>query len=115
MCDSIKCKIEDAKCCVVSIAALYVNSVTFGNNSEDQFIELCLLNGYIEALERYDEHVNEHKHLHEILLSNGNKLVSLCEDNNCLCNTKIDCLSQEQVCFMLNQISMICSNSICGC
>lgn len=79
-------KIESAKNCVSEFANAYVKASTFGNNSDDMFYELILLNAYIEALERYD----------------------------CGCGGE-KCLSEEEVCEILNQIALKCESFKCGC
>lgn len=81
------CKeIESAKCCVAKFAGGYVRAATFGENTMDMLYELLLLNAYIEALERKD-----------------------CGS----CNNK--CLSDEETCFILTQISLKCDSFKCGC
>jgi hypothetical protein len=79
-------KIKSAKCCVVDIAGAYVRASTMGENTTALLSELLLVNAYIEALERY----------------------------GCECS-KNNCLSEQEVCFILEQISLLCESCECGC
>lgn len=79
-------KIESAKACVSEFGEAYVKASTFGNNNDDMFYELILLHAYIEALERYD----------------------------CGCKHE-KCLTEEEVCSILNQIALKCESFKCGC
>lgn len=79
-------EIEDAKCCVAEYAAAYVTASTFGNNTDDMFYELLLLNAYIDALTR--------------------KECGSCDES---------CLTDDEKCFILNQIALKCESFKCGC
>lgn len=79
--------IEDAKCCVAKFSDVYVKARTFGTATMDMLYELLLLNSYIRALQRYD----------------------------CSCKSCDTCLTKDEVCFILNQISLKCESFTCGC
>lgn len=80
-------KIEEAKCCVGNFSNAYVKARTFGDATDDMLYELILLNAYVEALERY----------------------------NCGCDSCDKCLTEEEVCFILVQISLKCDTFACNC
>jgi len=116
-------KISAAKCCVVEVADAYVRAVTFGNDTDGMRDELFLLNGYIHALERYDtsECILVKKTVlltdNNILLADDNKILSL----GALWVEKevnpddINCLTKDDVCNILEQISYSCESCVCGC
>ena len=120
---SLSKKICDAKCCVVSLADAYVKASTFGNNTEAMFEELMLMNNYIKALQRYEcnpsklVHVNTELTFGSSLLTIDNKILSL---KSCYVDKNIDpdtvnCLTKDEVCFILEQISLRCESCACGC
>lgn len=81
-------KIENAKCCVGKFSNVYVKACTFGTSTMEMFYELILLNSYIRALQRYE----------------------------CGCSSCDDqCLTKDEVCFILNQIALKCESFACGC
>jgi hypothetical protein len=84
---SICQKIENAKCCVANFSNAYVKACTFGTSTMEMFYELILLNAYIRALERYE----------------------------CSCKSCDTCLTEDEVCFILNQIALKCEAFACGC
>lgn len=111
-------KIADAKCCVVDIAATYVDMVTFGNDTEAMLTELKLLNGYIKTLERYNTNhekvLNKTKALtiNGIAITNDGKQLLI---KGCYTENVVNCLKESDVCFILEQISLSCENCKCGC
>lgn len=84
------------------MAAQYVKDVTFGNNTPDSFVSLALNVQYIKALERFEKSHKEKKSEEET-------------ENSLSLPTTNDCLCPQEVCFILNQISMVCESSLCGC
>lgn len=120
---SLCSKIQDAKTCVSKFAERYVKAVTFGVDTDDLFYELMLLVGYVESLERYE--CNPTRNLttrnlltyEDFLLTDNNKILSLgdtCE-TVCLDPDEVNCLSKDEVCFILEQISLKCESCSCGC
>lgn len=117
------CKeITNAKCCIVSIAEAYVKASTIGANTEGMLNELLLLNSYVEALCRYDcdpkRKVEKTIFItnNGILLSANNKILSLksCY-TECVDPDEVNCLTEEEVCFILQQIRLRCDSCECGC
>lgn len=115
-------KISDAKCCIVDTAEKYVKNVSKGNYIESDFFELILLNGYINSLERYDDSETkillqtiELNHNQNTLLCNGKKLIL---NNSCKVDVNpddVNCLCKDQICFILEQLSLKCDSCNCNC
>lgn len=120
--DDLCAKICDAKCCVVDMAAVYVDMVTFGNDTPDMLVELQLFNGYIKTLDRYktDDTIRIEKT--KILTIDGMKLT---DDDRQITSRecsiehvdldKINCITENDVCFILEQIELVCETCKCGC
>ncbi len=116
-------KISSAKCCVVSIAEAYVNACTFGNNTDHMRDEYLLMNSYIDALENYDtrNRIAVKKNLQltdgNFLLADGDKILSLGNSwvEEEVCADDINCLTKDDLCRILEQISISCESCICGC
>lgn len=98
-------KIEEAKCCTVNIAEAYVKASTFGNNTEAMLNELLLMNSYTEALCRYE---CEHK-------ENNDKIINKKITADCEKTISLNCLAEQNICFILEQIRLQCGSCECGC
>lgn len=111
-------KIADAKCCVVDIAGIYVDMVTYGNDTPDMFIELQLLNGYVRTLERYNQEGKKKVNDSRVLTINGMALTNDGQQlltKECYSKDVVNCISEISVCFILEQIELVCETCKCGC
>lgn len=92
-------KVCEARCCAGQYAAGYVTKKQKGRATDDDFIQLMLLHSYVEALQRYE------------------KSLPL-DGKGCGCGEggKGDsCLSEQEVLFIIAQVSTICGGCTCNC
>lgn len=99
VCDAL----ERAKCCAVALANSYVEAATFGEDKDIDYDTLDLLIQLIDMADGYDfgSHV-----------ANSNNLLSL-TGNRLPADT--NCLSEDQLSSLLEQITIICNNCNCNC
>ena len=120
---SVYTNINDSKCCVVDIAHAYVKAKTYGDDTPVMLEELILLNGYVKTLERYDHdpkkkvHVVDVYSLDGVVLSDGDNILSLGKhcSYECVDPEEVNCLTRDEICSILEQISLKCENCQCGC
>lgn len=99
--------ISSAKCCAVTVAEAYVKAWSLGVNTEAMFNELMQVNNYIEALCNYScecEKENDQKIINKKVLPDCEKRISL-----------KNCLTENEVCNILEQIRLQCDSCECGC
>lgn len=120
---NLKSKIDNAKYCVGQLSSKYVKAVTYGVDTEDLFNSLVLMYGYIKALENYDCHPTKKVNVttfltyNDFLLTDNDKSLSLgstCEVID-LDPAEVNCLTQDEVCVILEQIHLLCDACSCGC
>jgi hypothetical protein len=120
---NLESRINNAKCCVAEYAQKYVRKKTYGEDTEEDFSTLSLLNGYVEALSRYD--CDSYKKVvvsavaseGGVVLTDGDAFIQIdevCVDRSLFLNDT-NCLSEIQVCSILEQVQLMCNNCNCNC
>lgn len=116
------CKaLNNAKGCAANMASQYVTAVSCGEDTDDMFYTLMLLNGYVRTLERYEHNPTAIKVFNfaekGVFLSDKGKILSLActSEKVCLNPDSVNCLKQHDVCFILEQISLLCDDCPCDC
>ena len=94
--------IKDAKCCSLNMGAKWVNLAMYGDGYDEFFFNYLRLNAYIRTLERYKGESEKKK---KLTLNNPEPL---------LCGTK-KCLSNSEVCEIIEKVRLICSQCGCNC
>lgn len=85
-------EIKEAKCCSLNMGAQYAEAATFGNQTDEMFFNYLRLNSYIRTLTRFEEQNHKRKKL---------------------CDWK--CLTEKQICGILEEIKLLCSQCGCNC
>jgi hypothetical protein len=113
--------LNSAKCCAANMADAYVAAVSVGEDTDDKFYTLMLLNGYIRTLERYNHNPTAIKITQfandGVFLSDNGKILSLActSEKVCLDPDHVNCLKRSDICFILEQVSLLCENCSCDC
>jgi len=118
-------EINKAKKCAGEMAYRYSVDATFGEATEYCFYSLLRINAYIRALER---NIPENIEIKEKISLEGQKIniSSLKKENNtlildhqeqytCSIIEKRRCLSDEEICVIVENINILCSNANCNC
>lgn len=119
LCEAIK----DAKACAAKLAAKYSGVKIFGNKNEEMFYDMLRLNTYIRTLERNKptfKKIKVKKPLEGTVvdfssLKKQNNTLILDSKEEYICTTVeiCPCLSDDEICEILEQVKMLCSNYNC--
>lgn len=122
----VKCfdeKLKHAQCCILKYASNYVSKVSRGEGSEQELNTLILMDGYLNALERYvaDPQPCVDKFGY---LKNGSSFITFKGKALYLSGKKhkvavapncFNCLTEDQVNKIFEQISTVCGSCSCNC
>lgn len=115
--------LKEAKCCSVNMAAKWVNEANHGNEDQELFFNYLALNSYIRALCRYDNSPKVKALTYDSLvygqevLSDGNNLLILNSAiaDECVDPDSVNCLTEDQICKIIEKIKFLCSTCNCNC
>lgn len=114
--------ILEAKCCAAGYAESYVSNLTFGNKND---IDYLLLMSYIDILKR---NRTDHTHVTKKIkilpqkvdfssLTKQNNTLALPIKEKIICEEVLiePCLSDSEICKIVEQIKTLCSQCNCNC
>ena len=113
-------EIDKAKTCAAKMAYKYSIKATYGNIKEEDFYKILLLNNYIKTLER---NIPETEEVREVVKVDKIDFSALIRQNNTLiletqeqytCVEVKKCLSEDEICKIVEYIDILCLNSNCN-
>lgn len=117
-------EIENAKSCAATMAYNYARAATFGHASDEDFYRILQLNAMIFTMERNVKKVVKIKKVPKLPCSvplsalkfeNNELILDTHGHEECLEVEIPRCLSDEELCAMVETIHILCNNSNCNC
>lgn len=115
-------KICDFNNCFVDYVNKWASALNHGENTDEQETHILLMNSIIETLECYDFHPKRKVRTRSVIVPecdilnfNTNSLIlykTTCID---LDPDKVNCLTAEELCPLIEKMSIICENCNCNC
>lgn len=108
--------IEDAKCCSAKMAAAYVKAVSVGEDTEVMYYELVEMRARIKSLKRFDPKPSKPAAVNtgEFILDDTTNKLSL-KSKTIALDPSVNCLAQDDICKIIQQISLVCDDCSCNC
>jgi hypothetical protein len=117
-------EICEAKCCAVTLGTKYAHAATFGEG-EDLYWDWMRLNMYVRVLERNQTVIKHKKEIvpiegqtvsFEALLKSKSFLSLKLKQKTVCTHTEIrPCLSDQEICHILEEVQALCQNCNCNC
>lgn len=115
--------IKDAECCAAKMAHKYSIVKSFGNEDDELFNSLMLINAYIRTLKRnvpetYTEKIPipiESTDLSSLKRQNNVLILDIEQKYECVEKKTEVCLTDDEICRMYEEIKVICSLCNCNC
>lgn len=113
-------EIDKAKTCASKMAYNYAVKAIYGNVKENDFYKLLLLNNYIKTLQRNVPETEEVREVVKVdkvdfsaLIRRNNTLILEAQEHT-ICVKVQKCLSDDEICKIVEYVDILCLNSNCN-
>jgi hypothetical protein len=123
MVDCFKERLGKAQCCALAYSSKYVTAMSHGEATDQMYNTLMLIDSYLNVLECYNanpyvcvDHTGYMKHSGSFLSFNGKALyLSGAKRSIFVEPDKFNCVTEEEVNKIFEQISVLCGGCSCNC